>query len=62
MLGDAEEVILKDWPWLFLCFNKEVVLVKPYVKGFFPTAMDDDSAGGSHVDWHKVSIDPGTSQ
>lgn len=54
-LQRAEELILEDHPWLFLTFNKEVILRKPYVEGFEPTGMDDD-VHASQVDWHLVSI------
>lgn len=61
-LRKAEELILGDYPWLFLTSVKEGLLVKPYLKNFEPTAMDDDSAGGSQVEWHKVEIVPASAQ
>ncbi len=58
LLQQAEELILADVPWLFLASTKEGMLVKPYVKNFNPTPMDDDSAGGSQIPWHEVQIVP----
>ena len=57
MLSEAEEKILADSPWIVLFFQKDVVLCKTYVKGFTPTAMDDDVNTG-HVDWHLMEIAP----
>ncbi len=57
LLQEAEELILKDFPWLFLTSTMEGILVKPYLKNFNPTAMDDDSAGGSQVQWNRVEIE-----
>ena len=62
LLSQAEELILADWPWLFLASTKEGMLVKPYVKNFDPTPMDDDSAGGSQVPWHAVEIVPASAE
>lgn len=56
LLHQAEDLILADSPWLFLFFQKEVVLLKPYVKEFEPTAMDDD-VNASHLDWHLVEME-----
>lgn len=55
LLRQAESLIVEDVPWLFLTFNKEVVLLKPYVKNFLPTGMDDD-VHASQVPWHLVEI------
>ena len=61
LLREAEKLIVDDYPWLFLTSVREALLVKPYIKNFNPTALDDDSAGGSQVDWSKVEIVPMTS-
>lgn len=58
-LRQAEEQILKDVPWLFLTFQKEVILRKPYIKNLHPTGMDDD-VSLAHIEWHEISIEPGT--
>ena len=58
LLREAEKLIVDDYPWLFLTSVREALLVKPYIKNFNPTALDDDSAGGSQVDWSKVEIVP----
>ncbi len=62
ILREAEEIIMADWPWLFLTSTNEGILVKPYLEKFAPTAMDDDSAGGSHIPWDRVEVVPVTSQ
>jgi hypothetical protein len=36
------------------------MLVKPYIRNFNPTPIDDDSAGGSQVDWREVRVVPET--
>lgn len=56
MLQRAEEAIIADTPWLFLAFNKEVILRKPHVKNLHPTGMDDD-VNLSHVSWHEVAVE-----
>ncbi|MGA1202361.1 MAG: ABC transporter substrate-binding protein [Planctomycetota bacterium] len=60
LLRQAEEKILADWPWLFLTSAREGMLVKPYIRNFNPTPIDDDSAGGSQVDWREVRVVPET--
>ena len=56
LLQQAESKILDDYPWLFLLFGRETILIKPYVKNFTPTGMCDD-VQGNHVRWHLVQID-----
>lgn len=56
LLQQAESKILDDYPWLFLLFQSETILIKPYVKNFTPTRMCDD-VQGNHVRWHLVQID-----
>ncbi|MEE8142031.1 MAG: ABC transporter substrate-binding protein, partial [Planctomycetota bacterium] len=57
LLGEAEERIIQDVPWLFLTVQNEAVLLKPYIQKFRPTPMDDDVAC-AHVKWHQVEITP----
>lgn len=61
LLRRAEEQIIQDVPWLFLTFNKEVILRKPYVKNLQPTGMDDD-VNFAHIAWHELSIEPTKSE
>ncbi|MGE3165600.1 MAG: ABC transporter substrate-binding protein [Planctomycetota bacterium] len=56
-LRQAEEQVLQDVPWLFLTFQKEVILRKPYVKNLHPSGMDDD-VSLAFVPWHEVAIEP----
>jgi hypothetical protein len=60
VLRQAEDRILADWPWLFLASIREALLVKPYVKNFEPTLLDDDAAGCTNIDWIQVEIAPGS--
>ena len=62
LLRRAEELIVADYPWLFLTSAREALLVKPYLKGYNPTALDDDSAGGSQVNWAEIEIVPATTK
>lgn len=39
MYRDAEQMLLRDLPWLPLYFGRDHFVVKPYVKGFEPTPM-----------------------
>lgn len=55
LLQQAERLILKDSPWLFLLFGRETILKKPYVRNFNPTGMCDDIQG-NHVRWHLVEL------
>ena len=49
----AQKIVVEDQPWVFAFYRESLWLVKPYVKGFQPTAKDH--LPGSRY-YHQLSI------
>ncbi len=50
----AEDIIIEEVPWILLFHSKDVVLVKPYVRDYFPTLMGISAVEYMYFEWLEV--------
>src|SRR5262249_45255423 len=52
----AEQIAIKQVPWIALDYPKALVLIRPGVKGFVLTGENLTGTGAVMADWSKVTV------